>query len=57
MRILYISSANGMGGGSVALLNIICEMMKRGHEGITYILEAGIRYSFYHDYFTCFGQT
>lgn len=32
MRILYISSANGMGGGSAALLNIICEMMKRGHE-------------------------
>ena len=33
MRILYISSANGMGGGSVvALLNIIREMIAHGHE-------------------------
>lgn len=33
MRILYISSANGMGGGSsVALFNIVREMIARGHE-------------------------
>lgn len=32
MRILYVSSANGMGGGSVALLNIVREMIRRQHE-------------------------
>lgn len=32
MRILYVSNANVMAGASLALLNIIKEMKKRGHE-------------------------
>ncbi len=31
-KILYIANANGMGGGNVALLNIVREIQKRGHE-------------------------
>ena len=32
MRVLYISNANAMAGASLALLNIVREMQKRGHE-------------------------
>ena len=32
MRVLYISNANAMAGASLALLHIVREMRKRGHE-------------------------